>query len=69
MRLVMTFVVFAMASVVIAGTLLVIALYLPNAGLATLSNIGWVAGAGFLVALPLSYWVAGMVLGPKDTGT
>lgn len=65
MRLFLTFVVFAMASVTLAGSLLTLALSFPNAGLASLSTIGWVAGVGFLVALPLSYWIAGLVMGAK----
>lgn len=62
MRLILTFVIFCMASVTIAGSLVTVALFFPNAGLASMSTVGWTAGAGFLLAVPLSYWISGLVL-------
>lgn len=62
MRLILTLVVFAMASVTIAGSLLTLALFFPDAGFAGLDRIGWTAAAGFLAALPLSYWISGVIL-------
>lgn len=62
MRLIMTVVVFIMASVTFAGAFVTVALSAPQLELLELSKVGILAGAGFLVALPFSYWVAGMIL-------
>lgn len=61
MRLVLTLIVFVMASVVVAGSLVVLALSVPDLGLGELSTFGWVALAGFALALPVSYVIGGMI--------
>ncbi|MEL6978841.1 MAG: hypothetical protein AAGM38_09205 [Pseudomonadota bacterium] len=66
MRLIMTVVVFIMASVVFAGAFVTVALAAPELELLELSKFGVLAGAGFLVALPFSYWVAGMILAATE---
>lgn len=68
MRLTLTLLIFVMASVTVAGAILTAALSAPELGLITFANIGWVAGAGFVIALPLSYRLAGMLLNDKGAG-
>ncbi|MEL6318052.1 MAG: hypothetical protein AAFR16_10505 [Pseudomonadota bacterium] len=62
MRLAMTFLVFLMASVTIAGSILVVALAAPELGFAQLDTIWIPAAAGFALALPVSYVLAGRIL-------
>lgn len=67
MRLMMTLIVFAMASVTVAGAFITVALAAPELGLIEPFTILTVAIAGFLVALPVSYVIAGRILGPTDS--
>lgn len=70
MRLILTLVIFIMASVTVTGSILVAGLSMPALGLTNAGTFPWVAGAGMVFALPVSYWVAGRVLagmgGSKD---
>ena len=62
MRLMMTLIVFLMVSVTVAGAFVAVALGAPQLGLIDLEKFGWVAGAGFVLALPISYVIAGRLL-------
>ena len=62
MRLMMTMIVFIMASVTVAGAFVTVALSAPQLELLDPVKFAYVAGAGFLLALPISYLVAGMIL-------
>ena len=62
MRVILTFMVFLMASVTFAGLALTVVLSVPSlneSGNAPL--IGSIA-LGFLVAAPISYWIAGKLM-------
>lgn len=62
MRLGLSLMIFLMASVTVAGAIVTVALSVPALGLDRIEVFGWVAGAGFILAAPASYWVAGMLL-------
>lgn len=61
-RFIMTFGVFAMASVIVAGVLITIAVSLPDLGLLNLENLWWFVVPGFVIAIPISYVIAGRIL-------
>ncbi len=44
-----------------AGILVLISLTAPQLGLASIQTLGYVAVAGFLLAIPIAYGVAAMV--------
>ncbi|MCW9034297.1 MAG: hypothetical protein OQJ97_08755 [Rhodospirillales bacterium] len=67
MRLVVSIVVFVFVSVTVAGIFLTLALSMPELGFADLSTVGWTVGAGFIVAAPISYLIAGKMLGKTIT--
>ena len=69
MRLMMTMIVFIMASVTVAGAFVTVALSAPQLELLEPEKFAYVAGAGFLLALPVSYIVAGMILHSADKKT
>jgi len=62
MRLILSIVVFIIVGVTVAGSVLIVALSMPELGLAKIGTIGWSAGVGFLLAAPVSYWIAGMLM-------
>lgn len=47
-----------------AGIFVLIATAAPQLGLYSMGSMGWLAGAGFLVAMPLSYFLAKLL--PPD---
>jgi hypothetical protein len=62
MRLIVSAIVFVMASVTIAGSILTAVLSLPDLALDEGFGIPIMAGLGFLIAVPFSYWVSGRIL-------
>ena len=62
MRLALTLIVFVMVGVTITGSLITILLAGPFTGKSVQELLGWVALAGFLIALPVSYVIAGYML-------
>ena len=62
MRLALTIVVFLMVGVTLAGSLLTILLAGPFSGSSVQELFGWIALGGFIVALPVSYVIAGYIL-------
>lgn len=62
MRLALSLMFFLMASVTVTGFIIGIGLAIPALDITQLGVFPWVAAAGFLIAAPASYWVAGKVL-------
>lgn len=62
MRLIVSALVFVVASVTIVGILLTIVLSAPGLGLSGSGAIMWVVGVGFVCAIPVSYWIAGKII-------
>lgn len=62
MRLGLTLMLFLVASVTVAGAIVTVALTVPQLGLDNIRVFGWVAISGFVIALPISYWIAGVLL-------
>lgn len=62
MRLIISALVFLVASVTVAGILLTIVLSAPGLGLSGSTAIVWVVAIGFACAVPVSYWIAGRIL-------
>jgi len=64
MRIVLGLVVFVIAGPTLAGTALLALLVLPEFGytqIDVMGNFGWVAGISFLVALPVSFVISGVL--------
>ena len=55
---------FILVGPVMAGIFVLVATAVPQLGLYSLDAMGWLAGAGFLVAIPLSILLAKML--PPD---
>jgi hypothetical protein len=62
MRLALTIVVFLIVGVTLAGSLITVLLAGPFSGSNVQDMFGWIALGGFLVALPVSYFIAGYIL-------
>ena len=63
MRLALTLLVFVMVGVTLTGALVIVLLSGPFPGAKVQQLFAWVALAGFVVALPVSYVIAGHILG------
>ena len=62
MRLALTLIVFVMVGVTLTGSLVTILLAGPFSGGNIRQMLVWVAVAGFVIALPISYVIAGYLL-------
>ncbi len=62
MRVILTFMVFLMASVTFAGLALTVVLSVPSLSEAGNAPLIWSIVLGFLVAAPASYWIAGKLM-------
>jgi len=62
MRLAMTLVVFLIVGVTVAGAAITVLLAGPFSTQEVIDLFGWVAAAGFLVSLPISYVIAGNLM-------
>jgi len=68
MQLALTALVFVFASVTIAGSLLTVALVVPQLGWSDPQSIAWVLGSGVLIAVPASFLIARAMIGRKMVG-
>ncbi len=62
MRFLLTFVMFVIVGVTIAGSLMIALLIAPISGQDVQKLFAWVIGSGFALALPVSYILAGHLL-------
>ncbi len=62
MRLILSLFVFIFTSATIAGSLLTALLSVPGSGLDQNIVIPAIAVAGFVIAAPFSYWLAGRII-------
>ena len=62
MRFALMLVIFVIVGVTLTGTLLTILLTAPISGQQVGDLFGWIAAAGFALALIISYFIAGYIL-------
>ncbi len=68
MHFALTLVMFVICGVTVSGSMLAVLLALEKPTSEVISLLPIVAGAGFLLALPVSYILASMLLKSKDRG-
>lgn len=62
MRFWITLILFVIVGVTVTGSLMTVLLAEPVPNLDVMGLMPWVVGIGFLISLPISYVIAGMIM-------